>query len=133
MSHDEYWNGVMRKAERNVVSVLGEERVNEIVGDGNGIDDDADARGCLAYALKCGTYGEAACVMLSLCDWRQARHEQIVLQKVNQVAQDAANGISALSAQVAAITKTVVAKDAICHEVMARYNSWTAPTATATA
>lgn len=56
--------------------------------------------------------------------------EQLVLQKIDRVAQDAATGISALSAQVAAITKTVVPKDAICPEVMSRYNSWTAPTAT---
>ena len=54
--------------------------------------------------------------------------EQIVLQKIDRVAQDAATGISALSAQVAAITKTVVPKDAVCPEVMSRYNSWTAPT-----
>lgn len=58
--------------------------------------------------------------------------EQIVLQKIDRVAQDAATGISALSAQVAAITKTVVPKDAICPEVMSRYNSWTAPTAATT-
>ena len=36
--------------------------------------------------------------------------------------------ISGLQAVLAGITKTVVSKDAICPEVMPRYNSWTAPT-----
>ena len=39
-----------------------------------------------------------------------------------------ANGMQAI---LNSITKTVVAKDAICPEVMPRYNSWVAPTDTA--
>ena len=39
-----------------------------------------------------------------------------------------ANGMQAI---LNSITKTVVAKDAICPEVMPRYNSWVAPTETA--
>lgn len=41
-----------------------------------------------------------------------------------------ANGMQAI---LNSITKMVVPKDAICPEVMPRYNSWTAPTATADA
>lgn len=41
--------------------------------------------------------------------------------------------ISGLQAVLAGITKTVVSKDAICPEVMPRYNSWVAPTETASA
>ena len=41
--------------------------------------------------------------------------------------------INGLQAALAAITKTVVPKDAICPQVMERYNSWTAPTGTETA
>lgn len=40
-----------------------------------------------------------------------------------------ANGMQAI---LNSITKTVVSKDAICPEVMPRYNSWVAPTETAT-
>jgi hypothetical protein len=57
--------------------------------------------------------------------------------QINQVGTQAASGIAALNSAVTAlntelsnITKTVVPKDAICPEVMARYNSWTAPTTT---
>lgn len=39
--------------------------------------------------------------------------------------------INGLQAVLAGITKTVVSKDAICPEVMLRYNSWVAPTETA--
>ncbi len=41
------------------------------------------------------------------------------------------NNIASLQNSIAAITKTIVPKDVICPEVMARYNSWTAPTSTA--
>ena len=37
--------------------------------------------------------------------------------------------INGIQNVLAAITKTVIPKDVICPEVMARYNSWTAPTA----
>lgn len=40
--------------------------------------------------------------------------------------------IGGIQAVLASITKTVVPKEAICPEVMLRYNSWTAPTANAT-
>lgn len=36
--------------------------------------------------------------------------------------------ISGIQGVLAAITKTVIPKDVICPEVMARYNSWTPPT-----
>lgn len=59
--------------------------------------------------------------------------------KINSVAQTASCGISQLQNAVACInstlggiTKTVVPKDAVCPEYMNRYNSWTAPTTTAT-
>ncbi len=38
--------------------------------------------------------------------------------------------IAALQGVLGGITKTVIPKDVICPEVMARYNSWTAPTET---
>ena len=57
--------------------------------------------------------------------------------KINSVAQTASCGISqlqnavaALNTQMGNITKTVIPTSAICPEVMPRYNSWTAPTAT---
>jgi hypothetical protein len=57
--------------------------------------------------------------------------------QINQVGTQAASGIAALNSAITAlntelsnITKTVIPKDAICPEVMARYNSWTAPTTT---
>lgn len=55
--------------------------------------------------------------------------------KIDSVAQTCGCGIAQLNTAVAnlqsglnAITKTVIPKDVICPEVMARYNSWTAPT-----
>lgn len=58
--------------------------------------------------------------------------------KIDTVAQTCGCGISQLNTAVAnlqsltgAITKTVIPKDVICPEVMAQYNSWTAPTAVA--
>lgn len=42
------------------------------------------------------------------------------------------NNIAALQNSVAAITKTIVPRTAICPEVMERYNSWTAPTSSTT-
>jgi hypothetical protein len=58
--------------------------------------------------------------------------EQIVEQKIDSYAKQTSEGLAALAATVASITKTVVPKDSICPEVMARYNSWTAPTTTTT-
>lgn len=59
--------------------------------------------------------------------------------KINTVAQTSAcgisqlqNAVSCINATLSGITKTVVPKDAICPEVMSRYNSWTAPTTPAT-
>lgn len=61
--------------------------------------------------------------------------EQLVLQKVECLSNSVAQGFKSvdcalgnLAATVGAITRTVVPKSAICPEVMARYNSWTAPT-----
>lgn len=55
--------------------------------------------------------------------------------KIDSVAQTCGCGIAQLNNAVAAIngtlgqiTKMVVPKDAVCPEVMPRYNSWTAPT-----
>ena len=60
--------------------------------------------------------------------------------KIDRVADHASCGISRLADAVASINKTVdgitctkVCRDAICPEVMPRYNSWTAPTDTAPA
>ena len=58
--------------------------------------------------------------------------EQLVNQRIDAVAKLANDGIASLAATVAAITKTVVSKDAICPQVMERYNNWVAPTSTAT-
>jgi len=59
--------------------------------------------------------------------------------KIDRVAQTAGCGISQLNNAVACInstlstiTKQVIPTSAICPEVMPRYNSWTAPTTTAT-
>lgn len=59
--------------------------------------------------------------------------------KIDRVADAARCGIQQNSASIAAlqavvgkITQTVVPADAICPEVMPRYNSWTAPTTTET-
>lgn len=73
--------------------------------------------------------------------------EQILIGKINEVALttkgrfDALdNTINCLSGQVNRntqsinnITKVVIPKEAICPEVMERFNSWVAPTATTTA
>lgn len=59
--------------------------------------------------------------------------EQLVNQKIDCCCNATSTALAALNAQVAAITKTVVPKDAICPEVMSRYNSWTAPTTPAAA
>lgn len=63
--------------------------------------------------------------------------EQLVLQKVECLSNSVAQGFKSvdcalgnLAATVGAITQTVVPKSAICPEVMARYNSWQAPTET---
>nr|DAE41729.1 MAG TPA: hypothetical protein [Bacteriophage sp.] len=60
--------------------------------------------------------------------------------RIDTVAQTCACGISqnsaaiaALQSTVAGITRTVIPRTAICPEVMERWNSWTAPTATAPA
>lgn len=58
--------------------------------------------------------------------------EQLLAQKLDCCCNSATAALASLNAQMAAITKTVVPKDAICPEVMQRYNSWTAPTAPAT-
>jgi hypothetical protein len=58
--------------------------------------------------------------------------EQLVEQRIDSLAKQTSDGLAALAATVASITKMVVPKDSICPEVMARYNSWTAPTTTTT-
>ncbi len=66
--------------------------------------------------------------------------EQIIDGKIAAVAQAATTGINnlgasltALQTTVASITSVVVPKTAICPEPMLRYNSWSAPTTTASA
>lgn len=61
--------------------------------------------------------------------------EQIMNQKIDSVAREAAHGIADLGMGVAAlkqtvdgITRTIIPKDAICPPVMPRWNSWEAPT-----
>lgn len=66
--------------------------------------------------------------------------EQISDGKIAQLACQVNNGFACTNAALAAlqntvgnITRTVIPKDAICPEVMLRYNSWTAPATTETA
>lgn len=66
----------------------------------------------------------------------QIREQGLVLNgKIDQVASAAkccceanSTAIASLQALVGKITQTVIPTSAICPEVMARYNSWTAPT-----
>lgn len=69
-----------------------------------------------------------------------ALREQIADGKIAQLACQVNNGFSSTNAALAnlqntinTITRTVIPKDAICPEVMPRYNQWVAPTATETA
>lgn len=69
-----------------------------------------------------------------------ALREQISDGKIAQLTCQVNNGFACTNAALASlqntintITRTVIPKDAICPEVMPRYNSWTAPTATETA
>lgn len=69
-----------------------------------------------------------------------ALREQIADGKIAQVTCQVANNFTATNAALAClqntvnnITRTVIPKDAICPEVMPRFNSWTAPTAEAPA
>ena len=69
-----------------------------------------------------------------------ALREQIADGKIAQLACQVNNGFSSTNAALAnlqntinTITCTVIPKDAICPEVMPRFNSWTAPTDTAPA
>lgn len=50
--------------------------------------------------------------------------------QVSCLAQATNTAIAGINNTLGTITKTVVAKDAICPEYMPRYNSWTAPTTT---
>lgn len=69
-----------------------------------------------------------------------ALREQIADAKVAQLACQVNNGFTSTNAALASlqntintITRTVIPKDAICPEVMPRYNNWVAPTTTETA
>lgn len=66
--------------------------------------------------------------------------EQIVLGQVNAVAQSVASANAAVQSQIACIqatlsgiTKTIVPASAVCPQPMPLHNSWTAPTAAASA
>ena len=50
--------------------------------------------------------------------------------QISCLAQATNTAIAGINNTINGITKTVVMKEAICPEVMPRYNSWTAPTAT---
>ena len=50
--------------------------------------------------------------------------------QVTALAQATNNAIAVINNTLGLITKTVIPKSAICPEVMERYNSWVAPTAT---
>lgn len=50
--------------------------------------------------------------------------------QLNSLATATNNAIAGINATLGLITKTVIPKSAICPEVMERYNSWVAPTAT---
>ena len=69
-----------------------------------------------------------------------ALREQIADGKIAQLACQVNNGFCSTNAALAnlqntinSFTRTVIPKDAICPEVMPRFNSWTAPTDTAPA
>ena len=76
-----------------------------------------------------------------LRDYMERRFDRVEGELCEQKAYNATNTatlscmgqqISGIQGVLAAITKTVVSKDAICPEVMPRYNSWTPPTETQT-
>ena len=74
---------------------------------------------------------------ISALEVAQPLREQILEQKIATVASKATDGFMTLQGElgrlgmiVGRITKTVVPKDAICPEVMARYNTWVAPVTT---
>lgn len=50
--------------------------------------------------------------------------------QLNALATATNNAIAGINGTLGIITKTVIPKSAICPEVMERYNSWVAPTAT---
>lgn len=77
MNHDEYWTKVKTEAEERINALFDGKRqtVRSIVGDGNGIDSEADAVKVLTYVLRHGDNEDAASAILSFCDWRQACHE----------------------------------------------------------
>ena len=50
--------------------------------------------------------------------------------QLNALATATNNAIAGINATLGLITKTVIPKSVICPEVMERYNSWVAPTAT---
>lgn len=77
MDHDEYWTKVKAEAEERINALFDGKRltVRSIVGDGNGIDSEADAVKVLAHVLKHGDHEDVASAILSLGDWRQACHE----------------------------------------------------------
>lgn len=66
--------------------------------------------------------GKFGCIEAQIC-------QQNVYNATNTAAISCING---QIAQLMALTKTVIPTSSICPEPMARYNSWTAPTATTT-
>lgn len=75
--HDEYWRKTKSDAGRRLNHLFRNARVKvaDIVGDENGIDEREDAKAVLAYVLKHGSCEEAACAILSSCEWLHASHE----------------------------------------------------------
>lgn len=60
------------------------------------------------------------------------RIDAVALSSGNGITQ-LTNAVAAINSTLGSITSTVVPKSAVCPEVMPRYNSWTAPTASGTA
>lgn len=76
--NNEYWMKVKEDAGKEITFLLGNkwaEKVREIVGDDNGIDERADVVKVLAYILKHGNYEQVACAILSVGDWQLACHK----------------------------------------------------------
>ena len=78
MSHDEYWKAVWTDAHARLNHLFEgcRHKVEDIVGDDDGIDTYADAKKVLAHAWRCAdTNEEKACATLSVMEALQAVHE----------------------------------------------------------
>lgn len=92
----------------------------------------------LQAELKC--VNEKAALREQILEGKLREQGLALNSKIDQVANAAkccceanSTAIAGLQALMSKITQTVIPTSAICPEVMARYNSWTAPTGTAAA